>query len=169
MNKKFLSVLFILFIIYSAALIAEIKYTVDGDHLILNYKNIEYKTAVSGNAVMNQISKGGSVFFEVHINPSHSELVIFNLKTKKFTTQIYTQYFINHTADLLTITDPPHFSSTESDLLKEISVNGIPVHKLDRSIEVDVKISPGKFDIYSDGKKTGCVKKSKNKWTFYKF
>ncbi len=168
MKNKFFPILFTLFAICSTVLFAEIKCIIEGEELILNYNNTEYKTSVIGNAVMNQFQKGSNVFFEVHVNPSLSELVVFNIKTKKFITYHYTQYFINGSYDILTIIDPPHFSSEDAAIEKEISVNGSSVYKFDKAIEIDVKVSDGKFNIYSDEKKIGCIKKNKKKWVFIK-
>jgi len=168
MKNKFFPVLFAMVIICSTSLFAEIKCIIEGEELLINYRNTEYKTSVMGNSVMNQFQKGSNVFFEVHVNPSLSELVVFNLKTKKFTTYHYTQYFINGNSDILTIVDPPHFSSEDAAFEKEVSVNGSSVYKFDKTIEIDVKISGGKFDVYSDEKKIGSIKKNKQKWAFVK-
>ena len=168
MKIKFFSLIILILTIFNSPIFAEIKCKIDGEHLKLNYKNREFKTAVMGNGVMEQFQKGGSAFFEVHVNPSLSELVVFNLKTGKFTTYVYTQYFINDSIDILTVLDPPHFSSEDSDIEREISVNGNSVCKFDRSVEIDVKISAGKFDIYSDGKLLGSISKNKKIWVFKK-
>lgn len=116
---------------------------------------------------MNSFSKGNCEFFEIHINPSHSELVVFNHKTMKFTTYIYTQYFINGNMDILTVVDPPHFSSQDASLKKEICVNGSPVSSFDSSDDIDVKIHGGVFEISRNGIKTGYVKKYRGSWKYY--
>ncbi|PKL17375.1 MAG: hypothetical protein CVV49_11195 [Spirochaetae bacterium HGW-Spirochaetae-5] len=168
MKNKFFPIFFTLLVIYGTSLFAEIKYIIEGEELIFNYRNTEYKTSVMGNAVMDQFQKGSNAFFEVHVNPSLSELVVFNLKTKKITTYHYTQYFINGSSDILTIVDPPHFSSEESDVKREISVNGSSVCRFDKSMDLDVKISSGRFNIYSAGKLIGSISKNKKIWVFKK-
>ena len=168
MNIKIFSLVILISAVFNSPVFAEIKCSIDGENLKVNYKNTEYKTSVSGNAVMEQFQKGNSAFFEVHINPSLSELVVFNIKTKKFTTYMYTRYFINNSMDILTVVDPPHFSSEESDIESEIFVNGNSVCKFEKSIEIDVKISAGNFDIYSDDKMMGTIGKNKKNWVLKK-
>ena len=116
---------------------------------------------------MNSFSKGRFEFFEIHINPSHSELVVFNHKTKKFATYIYTQYFINDNMDILTVVDPPHFSSQDRSLKKEICVNGSPVSAFNITDDIDVKIRGGVFEICLNGIKAGYVKKDRKGWKYY--
>lgn len=163
MKIKIFSLMILIFTFFCIPVSAEIKNRIEGEQLIFTYNDAEYRTEVSGNAVIKQFQKMGSAFFEVHVNPSLSELVVFNLKSKKFTTYMYTQYFINDSLDILAVLDPPHFSSEESDVKKEISVNGNPVCRFDKSMELDVKISSGKFKIYSDGKLIGSIIKNKKK------
>jgi len=166
---KFLMAILLVPALLSAQLPAEIKCAVEGEHLVLEYKNRVYKTPVSGNSVMNQFVKGGTAFFEVHINPSHSELVLFNIKTKKFDTYLYTRYFINKKMDILTIIDPPHFSSERSGIEREISVNGIPVCRINDTAELNVRVTGGKFILYSGVKKIGSLTGNKKDWIYTEY
>jgi len=158
-----------LLIICSYPLYAEIKCSIEGEQLVINYKSIDYKTPVTGNSVMHQFQKKNRAYFEVHINPSLSELVIFNLNTKKFETFLYTQYFINSRMDILTILDPPHFSSEEDSPGKEISVNGVSVCSFNKADDIDVKIKAGKFEIFSGSKRLGYITGSKSGWIYTEY
>lgn len=169
MKIKLFPILTVLLIICSYPLYAEIKCSIEGEQLLLNYNSIDYKTQVSGNSVMHQFQKKNRAYFEVHINPSLSELVIFNIKTKKFETFLYTQYFINSRMDILTILDPPHFSSEEEGPVKEISVNGVSVCSFNKADDINVKIAAGKFEIYSGSKRLGYITGSKNSWIYREY
>ena len=155
--------------LFNTQLIAEIKSAIEGEHLVINHKNKEYKIPVTGNSVMNQFIKGGTAYFEVHINPSHSELVIFNLKTEKSDTYLYTRYFMNKKMDILTIVDPPHFSSDGPGIEREISVNGIPVCRINETAELDVRVSGGRFLLYSGKIKIGSITGNKKDWVYTEY
>ena len=169
MNFKLFPILTVLLMLCISPLYAEIKCSIEGEQLLLNYNSIDYKTQVSGNSVMHQFQKKNRAYFEVHINPSLSELVIFNLKTKNFETFLYTQYVINSRLDILTILDPPHFSSENEGQIKDISVNGVSVCSFNKADDIDVKISAGKFEIYSDNKRLGYISGNKNGWIYREY
>lgn len=169
MKIKLLPIFTALLILCISPLYAEIKCSIKGEQLVLNFKSVNYRTEVSGNAVTHQFQKKNKAYFEVHINPSLSELVIFNLKTKKFETFLYTRYFINSRMDILTIIDPPHFSSENEGQVKEISVNGISVCSFNKSDDIDVKIKADRFEIYSDNKSIGYISGNKDGWIYTEF
>ncbi|GEM_PF-4544255 len=169
MNFKLFPILTVLLMLCISPLYAEIKCSIEGEQLVISYKSVEYRTQVTGNSVMHQFQKKDRAYFEVHINPSLCELVIFNLKTKKFETFLYTQYFINSRRDILTILDPPHFSSDDEGQAKEISVNGVSVCSFNKADDIDVKISAGKFEIHSDSKKLGYITGSKSGWIYTEY
>ncbi len=169
MKIKIFPVFAALLLICSYPLFAEIKCSIEGEQLVLNYKSINYKAQISGNALMHQFQKKDKAYFEVHINPSLCELVIFNLRTKKFETYLYTRYFINSRMDILTILDPPHFSQEESIQGKDISVNGVSVCSFNKTDDIDIKITAGKFEIYSGGKRLGYITGNKNGWIYREY
>lgn len=169
MKIKLLPILTALLFICITPIYAEIKCSIEGEQLVLNFKSVNYRTEVTGNAVTHQFQKKNKAYFEVHINPSLSELVIFNLKTKKFETFLYTRYFINSRMDILTIIDPPHFSSEEESLVKEITVNGVSVCSFNKADDIDVKIKAAKFEIYSDNKRIGYISGNKDGWIYREY
>ncbi|WP_232616664.1 hypothetical protein [Leptospira weilii] len=98
--------------LYSQKISAE----VESDRLIIKYENKIFKTKTLGNSITRYHAFGKKYIFELHINPSLGELIVFD--TVKKTTEdayLYTNYHITKDNLIIILLSSPHYTQDRID------------------------------------------------------
>ncbi|WP_078129821.1 hypothetical protein [Leptospira alexanderi] len=86
------------------------------DRLIIKYENKIFKTKTFGNSITRHYPFGKKYIFELHINPSLAELIVFD--TVKKTTEdvyLYTNYHITKDGFMIIMLSSPHGTQDRID------------------------------------------------------
>ncbi len=98
--------------LYSQKISAE----VESDRLIIKYENKIFKIKTLGNSITRYHAFGKKYIFELHINPSLGELIVFD--TVKKTTEdsyLYTNYHITKDNLIIILLSSPHYTQDRID------------------------------------------------------
>lgn len=86
------------------------------DRIIIKYKNKIFKTKTFGNSIMKYYPFGKKYIFELHINPSLGELIVFDTVKKTIeNAYLYTDYHITKDNFIIILLSSPHFTQDNID------------------------------------------------------
>jgi hypothetical protein len=91
----------------------KINGVINNNRLILKYKNNKFLTETIGNNIVNYYEKNKNYIYEININPSLMELVIFDTVNLTFRKYYYTKYFIDSNDNAIILLAPQHFNTPE--------------------------------------------------------
>jgi hypothetical protein len=107
--KYFLKIILIIFCINNL-FGEEPNIEIDNEVLNLEYEGINILIEITGTAIINSYKKNNLYFYELHVNPSLSELIIFDTINSSMTSYLFTYYFICENNSIVILKAPPHFS-----------------------------------------------------------
>jgi hypothetical protein len=86
---------------------------IDNNQLTLNYKHNIFFSETIGNSIINYYEKNKNYIYEIHINPSLMELIIFDTVSLTFRKYYYTRYFIDSNNNAIILLAPQKFNVPE--------------------------------------------------------
>jgi hypothetical protein len=81
--------------------------------LTVKHKNKTFYFETSGNYIIHHYQRNKYYIYEIHINPSLNELVIYDTMNEEFRKYYYTKYFIDNNYNVITLLAPPHYNTPD--------------------------------------------------------
>ena len=89
-------------------------------------KKIKYDSNFQFTGITNAYKVKDVIYIECHINPSLCGLIIYNTKNSSVETFYYTYYKL-FKDNMISILDPPHFSSKQPDSKSDVYINTVKI------------------------------------------
>jgi hypothetical protein len=106
----------------------EIYGKIEKNQFMIEYENRVYSLNINGNVILNYYQENDKDIYEIHVNPSLMELVIFDRNNKTFEKYYYTKYYMNNN-NVITLLAPPHFNTPpEFSTIWKLYINNILIN-----------------------------------------
>jgi hypothetical protein len=96
--------------------ISNFSQEIEFDKFVYEYNNKKYSVEILGKVIINQYPKNNLDIYEIHVNPSLMELIIFDKSNKLLKKYYYTNYYIDINNNIITLLSPPHFNTPDEYL-----------------------------------------------------
>jgi hypothetical protein len=127
--------------------ISNFSQEIEFDRFVYEYNNKKYSVKISGKVIINQYQRNNLDIYEIRVNPSLMELIIFDKSTELLKKYYYTNYYIDIDNNIITLLSPPHFNTPDEYLNlwtiyinNELKYNDIKINGKIRFEENDTQI-----------------------------